>query len=238
MIVANATHPYARTSPVASAVPIVFVVDEDLSMRETLAGLIQREGWQPETFAAADAFLSRPGVSVPSCLVLAATLPSIGALAVQRRVAAERPATPVIVTTDRGDVAMTVQAMKAGATEVFLKPLDRVALVHGLRQSIARSVDVLKQEAERQALRDRYAALSSREREVMSAVVAGRLNKQVGGDLGISEITVKAHRGRVMGKMQARSFVDLVHMAIRLGIARDGSSDRLAPDAAQPGLPH
>jgi FixJ family two-component response regulator len=148
--------------------------------------------------------------------VLDATLPSTGGLAVQRRVGVERPGLPIIVVSDRTDVAMAVQAMKAGAAEFFLKPLDEDAVVSALRQSLARSTAILAHEAELQALRNAYARLTGREREVMALVVSGRLNKEVGGELGISEITVKAHRGKVMRKMKAASFVALVHMAGRL----------------------
>ncbi|SRR5258706_9288394 len=225
MFVASEADRRARVSPWSSVPPTVFVVDDDVSVRLALGTLIQLEGWHAETFASAEDFLSHSRGSGPSCLVLDATLPSLGGLEVQRQVAAEHPDMPIIFITDRSDVAMTVKAMKAGAAEFFMKPLAEDALVSALRQSIARSAAALDHEAEVQALRDRYAALSGREGEVMALVVAGLLNKQVGGELGISEITVKAHRGKVMRKMEARSFVDLVHMAVRLGVTSCAGDD-------------
>jgi len=238
MLVANTVDRCTRTLPRPSVVPIVFVVDDDPSVRGSLETLIRLEGWQCETFACPETFLSRPREGAPSCLVLDATLPSLGGLEVQRRVAAARPGMPIIFLSDRGDVETTVQAMKAGAAEFLLKPLGEATLMSALRQAIARSAATLEREAELQALKDRYAELSKREREVMALVVSGRLNKQVGGDLGISEITVKAHRGRVMGKMNARSFVDLVHMAVRLGVTSATWSDRSPIGASPRALPN
>jgi FixJ family two-component response regulator len=216
MIVTSAVDRFTRVSLKSPVMPIVFVVDDDDSVRESLEPLIRVEGWQPETFASAEAFLSRPRWLGPACLVLDAMMPSLSGLEIQRRVAAERPDMPIIFITDHGDVAMTVQAMKAGAVEFLMKPLDEDVLLSALRQALARSAAALDHATELRDLRDRYAGLSNREREVMDLVVSGRLNKQAGGDLGISEITVKAHRGRVMRKMRARSFVDLVRMAMRL----------------------
>ncbi|HUA57014.1 MAG TPA: response regulator [Candidatus Sulfotelmatobacter sp.] len=238
MLVASAVNRSASILPRSSAVPIVFVIDDDASVRESLETLIRLEGWQPETFASAEQFLSRPWPLGPSCLVLDATLPSFGGLEVQRRVAAERLDMPIIFIADHGDIAMTVQAMKAGAAEFLLKPVDENALVTALRQSIAQSAAALEREAELQALRDRYAGLSSREREVMALIASGRLNKQAGSDLGISEITVKAHRGRVMAKMRARSFVDLVHMAVRLGVTSAAWQDQSHLAVPSRTLPH
>jgi FixJ family two-component response regulator len=208
--------------------PVVYVVDTDVAVRDALERLIRLEGWKPETFASADEFLSRSRAYVPSCLVLDATLPSFRSLEVQRQVAVERPHMPIIFTTDHGDVAMTVQAMKAGAAEFLMKPLDDHALVSALRCCVARSAVALDHQAEMQALSERYLGLSKRERQVMALVVSGRLNKLVGCDLGISEITVKAHRGRVMRKMEAETLVDLVHMAVRLRLTRS-AADRDPP---------
>jgi FixJ family two-component response regulator len=199
--------------------PIVFVVDDDISVRESLELLIRHEGWLPETFATAEAFLARPQVPVPSCLVLDVTLPDLNGLDLQRRIAADRVEMPIIFITGYGDVPMTVRAMKAGAVEFLTKPFGDEVMLAAIRGAIARSTVALAQEAEMRVLRDRYASLSPREREVMALVVSGLLNKQVGGDLGISEITVKAHRGRVMQKMQAGSLADLVGMAAKLRIA-------------------
>jgi FixJ family two-component response regulator len=204
----------------SQAVPIVFVVDDDVSVRESLELLIRCEGWQPETFASAQEFLARPRSPVPSCLVLDVSLPGLSGLDLQQHVAVERPDMPIIFITGYGDVPMTVQAMKAGAVEFLTKPFSDDVLLSAIRQAIARSETALGHEAEMRTLRDRYASLSGRERQVMALVVAGLLNKQVGSNLGISEITVKAHRGRTMQKMKADSLADLVNMAARLGLAR------------------
>jgi FixJ family two-component response regulator len=201
------------------ATPIVFVVDDDVSVRESLELLIRSAGWQPETFASAQEFLSRPRVLAPSCLVLDVTLPDLNGLDLQKRVALDRMDMPIIFITGYGDVPTTVQAMKAGAVEFLTKPFGDDVLLNAIRHAIERSRTALRREAEIRALRDRYASLSRREREVMALVVSGLLNKQVGGELGISEITVKAHRGKVMRKMKAGSLADLVNMAATLRLA-------------------
>ena len=202
------------------ATPIVFVVDDDISVRESLESLIRFAGWQPETFASAQEFLSRPPVLVPSCLVLDVSLPDLNGLDLQKRIAADRIDMPIIFITGYGDVPMTVQAMKAGAVEFLTKPFSDDVLLSAIRHAIERSRTVLGHEAEFRMLADRYASLSRREREVMALVVTGLLNKQVAFDLGISEITVKAHRGKVMQKMKAASLVDLASMATKLRLAQ------------------
>jgi FixJ family two-component response regulator len=214
-------------SRMSHAVPIVFVVDDDVSVRESLELLIRCEGWEPQTFASALEFLSRPRALVPSCLVLDISLPGLNGLDLQKQVAVERPDIPIIFITGYGDVPKTVQAMKAGAVEFLTKPFAEEVLLSAIRQAIDRSQAALGREAELRTLRDRYASLSGREREVMTLVVSGLLNKHVGGELGISEITVKAHRGRMMQKMKAGSLADLVNMAAQLGLAR-------APKALDP----
>jgi FixJ family two-component response regulator len=202
------------------AVPIVFVVDDDVSVRESLELLIRCEGWEPQTFASAPEFLAHPRTLVPSCLVLDISLPGLNGLDLQKQVAVERAEMPIIFITGYGDVPKTVQAMKAGAVEFLTKPFSDDVLLSAIRQAVERSEATLGQAAEMRTLRDRYASLSGREREVMALVVAGLLNKQVGCDLGISEITVKAHRGKMMQKMKAESLASLVNMAARLGLAR------------------
>jgi len=209
----------SKSSPKSHATPIVFVVDDDISVRESLELLIRSEGWQPETFESAQEFLAHPRALVPSCLVLDVSLPGLNGLELQKRVAVERTDMPIIFITGYGDVPMTVQAMKAGAVEFLTKPFGDNVLLSAIRHALDRSHSALGREAEMQVLRDCYALLTRREGEVMALVVSGLLNKQVGGELGISEITVKAHRGQVMQKMKADSLADLVKMAARLGLA-------------------
>lgn len=213
---ASAPDDVSMLSPVSYATPIVFVVDDDVSVRESLELLIRCAGWQPETFASAQEFLARPRVLAPSCLVLDVCLQGLNGLDLQKRIAADRIDMPIIFITGYGDVPMTVQAMKAGAVEFLTKPFSDDVLLSAIGHAIERSHTALGHEAEMQALQDCYASLSRREREVMALVVSGLLNKQVGGELGISEITVKAHRGQVMRKMKARSLADLVNRAARL----------------------
>lgn len=206
-------------SLMSSATPIVFVVDDDLSVRESLDLLIRCEGWQPETFASAQEFLDHPRAFGPSCLILDLSLPGLNGLELQKRVAVERTEMPIIFITGHGDVPITVQAMKAGAVEFLTKPFSNDVLLGAVRQALGRSQTALSHEAEMRGLRERYASLTPREREVMTLVVSGLLNKQVGDELGISEVTVKAHRGQVMRKMKADSLADLVKIAARLGLA-------------------
>ena len=219
--------PYTVPSPTASrsievlpmpdVTSIVFVVDDDVSVRESLELLLRTAGWQPETFASAQEFLSRPRPTVPCCLVLDVTLPGLSGLDLQKQLA-ERTDMPIIFITGHGDVPMTVQAMKAGAAEFLTKPFKDDVLLDAIRGAIERSRAALRLDAEMRAIRNCYESLTPREREVMALVVSGLLNKQVGGELGISEITVKAHRGQVMRKMKADSLPDLVTMAARLGL--------------------
>jgi FixJ family two-component response regulator len=199
---------------------IVFVVDDDISVRESLELLVASAGWGVETFASAQDFLVRPRPLVPSCLVLDLALPDLNGLDLQKRISVERSDLPIIFITGQGDVPKTVQAMKAGAVEFLTKPFNDEVLLSAIRQALERNRAALTEEAEMQELRRRSESLTPREQQVMALVVSGLLNKQVGGELGISEITVKAHRGRVMQKMKADSLADLVKIAGRLGLSR------------------
>jgi RNA polymerase sigma factor (sigma-70 family) len=200
----------------AQATPTVFVVDDDISIRESLESLIRSAGCEPETFASAQEFLARPRITTPSCLVLDISLPDLNGLDLQKRIASDRVDMPIIFITGHGDVPMTVRAMRAGAIEFLLKPFDDDALLRAIRHAVERSANALRREAEIAVLRDCFAELTPREREVLVLVVSGLSNKQVGSELGISEITVKAHRGKVMQKMHADSLASLVKIAARL----------------------
>lgn len=221
MISADAFECGSRLSPATT--PIVFIVDDDISVRESLESLVLSGGWQAETFASAKDFLDRPRVVAPSCLVLDVHLPDLSGLDLQKRVV-DRVDMPVIFITGYGDVPTTVQAMKAGALEFLTKPYRGEVVLAAIENAIARSRAALARQAKVMSIRDHYASLSRREREVMALVVSGRLNKQVGGELGISEITVKAHRAQVMRKMRAESLADLVRIATRLETVVIGES--------------
>ena len=203
-----------------SAMPIVFVVDNDISVRESLAILIQSIGWQSQTFASAAEFLAHPKSATPSCLVLDSILPDLNGLELQERISAERCDIPIIFLSGHADLPAAVKAIKRGAIEFFLKPFDSEMLLSTIRSAIKRSEMTLRREMELHRLRADYESLSRREREVMAGVASGLLNKEVGTELGISEITVKVHRGSVMRKMKADSFAHLVNMASRLRVVR------------------
>jgi FixJ family two-component response regulator len=208
-----------RSMPMSRLTPIVFVIDDDISVRESLEALLRYEGLQVETFLSAEGFLRRPRAVGPSCLVLDISLPDLNGLALQERLA-DRTDMPIIFITGFGDVPKTVQAMKAGAVEFLTKPFADTVLLDAIKSALERSQAAFEQNTEIGELRDSYGSLSPREREVMVLVVSGLMNKQVGAELGISEITVKAHRGSVMRKMKANTLVDLVNMAAKLNLAR------------------
>jgi len=219
MNAASMPGPALSSQSMTQSAPTVFVVDDDVSVRESLESLIRMAGWQPKVFASAQEFLAHPRAHAPSCLVLDVTLPDLNGLELQKRVASDRSNMPIIFITGYGDVPMTVRAMKAGAVEFLTKPFSDDVLLNAIQSAIERSYAALGHEAVLRGLKECYESLTTREREVMALVVTGLLNKQVGGELGISEITVKTHRGNVMRKMKADSLPDLVKMAARLRLA-------------------
>lgn len=201
--------------------PVVYVVDDDVSLRESLQAIVAESGFHPEVFASAQEFLSHSRLPLPGCLILDVSLPDLNGLEVQRLMGTDQTALPIVFITGHGDIPMSVQAMKAGATEFLTKPFSPEALLAAVVSAIERSRASLVEQRILQTLKDRQQTLSRREREVMALVIQGQLNKQVAATLGISEITVKAHRGKVMRKMKARTLADLLTMAARL---REGSA--------------
>jgi FixJ family two-component response regulator len=214
-----------KSLPMSQATPIVFVVDDDISVRESLELFIRHEGFEVETFASAQEFISRPRAFLPSCLVLDISLPGLNGLELQKRVAGERPDMPIIFITGHGNIPMTVQAMKAGAVEFLTKPFSDDVLLSAIRNAVDRSKVLIGRETELRTLKTRYARLTPRERDVMARVAAGVPNKLIGDELEISEITVKAHRGHMMRKMEANSLAELVNMAARLRLLRPSAAN-------------
>lgn len=210
------------SSGLPDTTPTVFVVDDDEYIREALETAIEVAGWRARTFASAELFLECPPATGASCLVLDVNMPGLGGLDLQTAIADERADMPIIFITGFGDIPTSVRAMKAGAAEFLTKPFEEQVLLDAIRAALDRSEAAVGNRSRLHELRECYAALSPREREVMDGVVSGRMNKQVGGDLGITEITVKKHRGRVMEKMRARSLAELVNMSASLGLTPSG----------------
>lgn len=208
-----------KPSPASVLDPVVFIVDDDISVRESLEALVSFAGWRPEVFASAEEFLARPRADCPSCLILDVSLPELNGLDLQQLLASDRSEMPIIFVTGHGDIPMSVNAMKAGAVEFLTKPIDDDVLLRAIEHAVERSKASLNDQSDIEQLRRRYSSLTPREKEVMGLVVSGLLNKQVGSVLDISEITVKAHRGKMMQKMEADSLADLVRMAVRLDVA-------------------
>jgi FixJ family two-component response regulator len=213
----NAPDEALSPEPIPDDRSIVFVVDDDVSVRESLELLVENAGWRPSLFKSANEFLAMPVSDRPSCLLLDVNLPDLNGLDLQKVLSVDRAGMPIIFISGYGDVPMTVRAMKAGADEFLTKPLDDKVVIEAVRSALERSAVMVERESEIRSFRERYASLSTREREVMAFVVAGLLNKQVAFELGISEVTVKAHRGQVTRKMKARSVPELVNMAAMLG---------------------
>lgn len=217
--------PSSGFTAVSDVEPTVYVVDDDISVRESLEMLLISEGFRPQIFESAVDFIAHPRPSKPACLILDVNMPDLNGLDLQAHITGDQADLPIIFITGFGDIPTSVRAMKAGAAEFLTKPIDDETLVSAIRQAIERSRVSLDERAQLRILKEAYEALSRREREVMALVVSGLMNKQVGGELGISEITVKAHRGRMMRKMNARSLADLVEIARRLGVRRPGRDD-------------
>ena len=195
---------------------MVFVVEDDSSVREALAGLIRSAGWNVEVYVSAHEFLARPRADGPSCLVLDVGLPGLSGLDLQARMAELHHHIPIVFITGQGDIPMSVRAMKAGAVEFLTKPFVEQDLLDGIQLAIERDRKARSEEAELHELRECYESLTPREQQVLELVISGRLNKQAAAELGISEITIKVHRGRVMAKMRATSLPDLVIRAAKL----------------------
>jgi len=215
--------------------PVVFIVDENEAARFKLVALVRSAGWEPECFASAEEFLRRPAAERPGCLVLDVSRTLLDGAAF-RQIVADRPETPIVFTSIHRDIDLTVRAMKSGAVDFLVRPFVSEAILSAIRAAVERSRQLLLSEALLRGLRARYATLSGREREVLELVVSGLLNKQIAAELGITEITVKAHRGKLMRKMAAASLAELVSMAgrLRARLTETVSARRPAPEGVRP----
>jgi FixJ family two-component response regulator len=200
-------------------VPTVFIIDDDRGMRQAVQDLVESVGLRAESFATGEEFLNRKRANGPNCLVLDVRLPQMSGLDFQRRLADTGMQIPIIFITAHGDIPMSVRALKSGAVEFLTKPFRDQDLLDAIQQALQRDCQVREQQATLRDLQERYHALTAREREVMTLVVSGMLNKQIASEIGASEATVKIHRGHVMQKMQAGSVVDLVRMADKLKLS-------------------
>ena len=213
----------------------VFLVDDDAAVRKSLARVLREEGWNVETFDSAEAFLARPDPTLRGCLVLDVSMPGLDGLELQSQLARTGQGLPIVFVTGHGDIPMAVQAIKAGATDVLTKPVRSKSLLSAVHAAIERDESARQAEAETAALELRFSKLTAREREVLSAVVKGSLNKQIAADLGIVEQTVKFHRARIMERMQAHTAAELMHIAARLGIEASHSDPDPSPSVATTG---
>jgi FixJ family two-component response regulator len=225
-----------------AAKPTIFLVDDDASVLKALSRVLREEGWSVATFESAQAFLAQRDPNAEGCLVLDVTMPGLDGLELQRRLAVAGESLPIVFVTGHGDIPMSVQAIKAGAADFLTKPVQAQVLLTAVHAAIDRHAAVRRALAETAELRRRLASLTLREREVLAALTAGRLNKQIAADLGVVEQTIKFHRARIMERMQAKTIAELMHIAGRLGIdsatpsaAPARSSHEGAPNARKPG---
>ena len=212
-------------------VQTIFLVDDDAGVRKALSRVLREEGWSVETFESAEAFLARPDQKTQGCVVLDVTMPGLDGLELQRRLAAAGESLPIVFVSGHGDIPMSVQAIKAGATDFLTKPVEARVLVAAVRAAIDQHTAVRQALAAMEELRQRLASLTPREREILVALARGKLNKQIAGDLGVVEQTVKFHRARIMERMRAKTVAELMHIAARVGISAEMPTAGSAPSS-------
>jgi FixJ family two-component response regulator len=218
-----------------AAAQTIFLVDDDPGVLKALSRVLREEGWSVETFESADAFLVRPDRTAQGCVVLDVTMPGLDGLELQHRLVESGQVLPIVFLTGHGDIPMSVQAMKSGAADFLTKPVKADTLVAAVHAAIDQDASARQARADTAGLRQRLAGLTPRECEVLAAVVAGKLNKQIAGDLGVVEQTIKFHRARIMERMQAKTTAELMHIAARLGIAgATPPADQEAPSVESP----